>query len=91
MKKFIYNELPILFVLLLATLFVYVVKAHGSNYQEVKAQCTSMEFTRLNCKLRTTDNKVYFNGKWRDEYAIVGTIRVDDELNLLLDKKELER
>jgi len=88
MKKFIYSELPILFVLFLATLFVYAVKAHGGDYIEVNAQCTSDEFTRLDCKLRTTDEKVYVQGKWRDGYVIVGTIRVDGKLNLLLATKE---
>jgi len=88
MKKFIYSELPILFVCLLAALFVYAVKAHGSNYHEVKAQCTSDTFTRKYCKLRTTDNKVYLNGKWTNIYFVSGTIIVEDKLNLLLVKKE---
>lgn len=56
--------------------------------QILEARCTSKDFTRLYCKLRTSDDRVYINGKWVDRYVISDTIYVDNELNLLLLEKD---
>lgn len=54
----------------------------------LEAKCTSKDFTNLYCNLRTSDDKIYFNGKWHSKYVINHTIYVNDELHIILLEKE---
>ena len=87
MKK----EAPVILGWVIMILLSLTISLYSKEYHELKAQCTSQEFYRVDCKVRTSDDSIYVNHQWTNIYIIEGVALVDDKLNIYLIRKEYYR